>query len=112
MKVGQALLDVVNRAQRLIERIDVAPTEIQNVVQERRYRDTFTGGSSQVDNWLASKDFKLHYEAAMEGTSYRASEAKKVEQKFTSYFRDGFEAFKPAPVALKASDFQRVCIPG
>ncbi len=112
MKVGKGLLDIVNRAQRLLERIDVAPTEVQNVLQERRYRDTFSNGSSQVDNWLASKDFKAQFQAATEGTSFRASEAKKVEQKFNTYFRDGFEAFKPAPVALKASDFQRLHIAG
>ena len=112
MKVGKGLLDVVNRAQRLLERIDVAPTEVQNVLQERRYRDTFTNGTAPVDTFLATKDFKAQYQAAMEGTSYRATEAKKVEQKFDAYFRDGFEAFKPAPVELKARDLQRVFIAG
>ena len=112
MKVGAKLLDVVQNAQRLLERFDVAPTEVQNVLQGRRYRDTFSNGTSQVDNWLASKDFQAKYQAATEGTSYRATEAKKVEQKFESYFRDGFEAFKPAPVELKARDLQRVFIAG
>lgn len=112
MKVGQGLLDVVGRAQRLLERFDVAPAEVQNVIQERRYRDTFSNGASTVDNFLASNDFKLQYEATMEGTSHRATQAKKVEQKFDAYFKDGFEAFKPAPVALKARDFQRVFIAG
>lgn len=110
MKVGKGLLDVVNRAQRLLERIDVAPQEVQNVLRERRYRDTFNNGASPVDNFLASNDFKAKYEAAMDGTSYRAGEAKKVEKKFEAIFKDTFESFKRAPVAIRASDFQRVHI--
>lgn len=111
MKVGKGLLDVVNRAQRLLERIDVAPTEVQNVLQERRYRDTFSNGKSSVDNFLASNDFKQKYAEAMSGTSYRAGEAKKVEKKFEAIFnKDSFEPFKRAPVSLRANDLQRVRI--
>lgn len=97
MKVGQHLLDVVHRAQKLLERIEVAPPEIQSVMQERRYRDTFNGGRSQVDNWLANQNFKVQYQAAVEGTSHRASEAKAATK---AYFSDSFTAFKRAPVKI------------
>ncbi|MBL8952157.1 MAG: hypothetical protein JNK82_15350 [Myxococcaceae bacterium] len=97
MKVGQALLDVVNRAQRLLERVEVQPTEVQNVLQERRYRDTFSGGRSQVDNWLANQSFKAQYQQAVSGTSYRAAEAKKIQ---AAHFQDSFTAFRRAPVKL------------
>lgn len=113
MKVGKGLLDVIHRAERLLERIDVAPQEVQQVVQQRRYRDTFSNGTNAVDDFLASNDFKQKYEAAIDGTSYRAGEAKKVERKFEALFqKDSFEAFKRAPVTFKAADLQRVYIAG
>ena len=114
MRVGAALLQTIKNAEQLLSRLEVPPEVVGPVVQERRYRDTFSDGKPRgIDNWLASKDFKAHYEAAVEGTSYRATEAKKVEKKFEAiYNRDSFEAFKRAPVALKASDLQRVCIAG
>jgi len=98
MKVGQHLLDVVQRAQKLLERVEVAPVEVQNVLAERRYRDTFSGGRSQVDNWLANQSFKAQYQAAVGGTSYRAVEAKAAVQKM--YHEDSFQAFKRAPVKI------------
>ncbi len=97
MKVGQHLLDVALRAQRLLERVEVAPTEVQNVMHERRYRDTFNGGKNQVDNWLSNQSFKAQYQATVEGKSHRATEAKAAQK---AYFQDSFTAFKRAPVKI------------
>ncbi len=111
MKVGASLLQTIQKAQALLERVDLPPEAVGPVLQERRYRDSFSDGKRGLDSFLVSKDFKAHYEAVVSGTSYRATEAKKVEQKFNLY-RDEFQAFKPAPVALRAADFQRVRIAG
>ena len=117
MKVGPKIRELMNRAEHLLERFDAAPTEVHNVLQERRHRDTFTGNTARLDSWLASDDFKLKYEEAMQGTSFRAGEVKRVEETVQAYHRDAFEAFKPAPVSLKppmeplrASQLQRVFI--
>lgn len=114
MRVGAALLQTIQKAEQLLSRLEVPPEAVGPVVQERRFRDSFSDGKpGTVDSFLASKDFKSRFEAAVEGTSYRASEAKKIEKKFDAiYNRDSFESFKRAPVALKASDLQRVCIAG
>lgn len=113
MKLGAALLNTIHKAERLLERFDVAPQEVGPVVQERRFRDTFSDGKSSVDNWLASKDFKAKYQATVEGTSYRADEVKQTQKKYQAYLhKDSFEAFKKAPVTFKAADLQRVFIAG
>src|SRR5687767_15738107 len=111
MRIGQGLLDVVNQAQRLLERLEVPPEEVGPVLQERRYRDTFCNGSNAVDNWLTSNDFKAKYTATVEGESYRASEVQLVQKKYEPFFNT--DSFTPAPrdlVTFKAADLQRLCI--
>src|SRR4051794_14655354 len=107
-KVGQRLLDVVHRAQAVLERLEVPPEEVAPLLQERRFRDTFSdplamptdlGANSThgVDNWLTSDAFKQKFEAAVDGTSYRASEAKKVETSYAAMFHK--DTYTPPPSA-------------
>jgi hypothetical protein len=118
MRIGQGLLDVVNQATRLLERFHVPPEQVSNVIQDRRYRDTFSDGRNPVDNWLTSKDFDQKYKLTVAGESYRAEEAQRVQKKFEPYFRaDTFQPFQAAPVSLdpnkptiKAATLQRVLI--
>ncbi|MBK7862771.1 MAG: hypothetical protein IPJ65_30010 [Archangiaceae bacterium] len=125
-KVGQNLLDVVGRAQRLLERLEVPVDQVPDVVRNLRYRDTFsfasdsfqadtsnrTGRRPQLADWLTSGEFKAKFDATVDGTSHRASEAKKVAETYVAYFRDSFEKAKAAPVTFKVSDLQRLAIRG
>src|SRR5437870_1335676 len=104
MKVGQGLLSVVQQATALLDRIHVPIDQVSSVIQDRRYRDTFSNGRNAVDNWLTSNDFKAKYDATVEGTSYRASEAQRVQKKFEPYFNtDTFSPFQRSPVTFKAA---------
>ena len=113
MRLGARLLETISKAEQMLERFQVPPEVVGPVVQERRYRDSEQFGHSKVDNFLQSNDFKLKYESALDGSSYRAGEAKKAEQSFNQlYHGDSFEGFKRAPVTFKASDLQRAAIRG
>ena len=115
MKVGAALLATINRAEQLLERMDLPPEAVGPVVQERRFRDTFSDGRNVFDSIFQSKDFQQRFEEVVTGQSFRAGEAQKVTEQYQALRnQDTFRAFKPSPVALttpmKASDLTRVFI--
>jgi hypothetical protein len=99
VRVGSALASGVVKVREFLDKLDRLSTPVEEVPRLERFHQ-----ARHADSFLHSQDFKARYEAAVEGTSHRAVEAKQVEKKFNAYFQDGFEAFVRAPVVIKAPE--------
>jgi hypothetical protein len=119
-RVGRRLLEIANqaeallanRAQPILQRIEVPAEQVVQTVRQHLFRDQFTSGANPFHKALAGDDFNQRYqETAVDRTSFRAGEAQRVAQAYESfkaaYHRDSFD---PQPVTMKASDLQRVYI--
>jgi hypothetical protein len=105
LSLDQGLDQLESWLKRLEQPVAPVPPVVHEQTEQRTQTDPMR--SRNVDSFLYRKDFKQRYEAAVEGTSPRAFQAREVEKKFNAYHQDSFVSFKRAPVELNPSELKQ-----